>query len=308
MLGTAPSAITRSVYAISCSPTSVCHGDRRAPSSRATARPRTRSACGHIIRSGTTAWRGSSVPEAASGSSGVYSMKLSVLTIVAPRDGAAARPSCRRTPRRERASRHEHTPSELHRPLLPSSWHEVNPGCGRGLRGGVSRAGTRGGGSRPAARRARLRARVRRSRGRHGGVRAGRQGSRRHHDRRAARRVPTWRRTEWIDHAVATGIGHARNLAVVASGDAMIAVGGEWGTASEVAFARKLGRPVVLLGRGPAIEGRGSTGRRLLPRPWSLRCRWPTPESVNSRGRPFTSPHRACGAAGSALPPCRAAR
>ena len=61
----------------------------------------------------------------------------------------------------------------------------------------------------------------------------------------------------WIDHAVATGIGHARNLAVVASGDAVIAVGGEWGTASEVAFARKLGRPVVLLGRGPAIEGDG---------------------------------------------------
>jgi uncharacterized protein (TIGR00725 family) len=61
----------------------------------------------------------------------------------------------------------------------------------------------------------------------------------------------------WIDHAVATGIGHARNLAVVASGDAVIAVGGEWGTASEVAFARKLGRPVVLLGHGPAIDGEG---------------------------------------------------
>ena len=61
----------------------------------------------------------------------------------------------------------------------------------------------------------------------------------------------------WIDHAVATGIGHARNLAVVASGDAVIAVGGEWGTAAEVAFARKLGRPVVLLGYGPAIDGEG---------------------------------------------------
>src|SRR3954467_2482918 len=30
----------------------------------------------------------------------------------------------------------------------------------------------------------------------------------------------------WIDHVVVTGIGHARNLAVVASGDAVIAVGG----------------------------------------------------------------------------------
>ena len=46
---------------------------------------------------------------------------------------------------------------------------------------------------------------------------------------------------------VATGIGHARNLAVVASGDAVIAIGGEWGTLAEIGFARKLGRPVVAL-------------------------------------------------------------
>jgi uncharacterized protein (TIGR00725 family) len=48
-------------------------------------------------------------------------------------------------------------------------------------------------------------------------------------------------------HVVATGIGHARNLAVVASADAVIAVGGEWGTLSEIAFARRLDRPVVAL-------------------------------------------------------------
>ena len=59
----------------------------------------------------------------------------------------------------------------------------------------------------------------------------------------------------WIEHAVATGIGHARNLAVAASGDALIAVGGEWGTASEIALARALGRPVVVVGAGPALEG-----------------------------------------------------
>src|SRR6266516_3815266 len=39
---------------------------------------------------------------------------------------------------------------------------------------------------------------------------------------------------EWIDHAVVTGIGHARNLAVAASGDAVIAVGGSWGTLTEI--------------------------------------------------------------------------
>jgi uncharacterized protein (TIGR00725 family) len=62
---------------------------------------------------------------------------------------------------------------------------------------------------------------------------------------------------EWIDFSVASGIGHARNLAVAASGDALIAVGGSWGTLSEIAFARRLGRPVVLLEGGVAVEGEG---------------------------------------------------
>lgn len=60
---------------------------------------------------------------------------------------------------------------------------------------------------------------------------------------------------EWIDHVVVTGIGHARNLAVAASGDAVIAVGGEWGTLAEIAFARRLGRPVVILEPGWELEG-----------------------------------------------------
>jgi uncharacterized protein (TIGR00725 family) len=48
-----------------------------------------------------------------------------------------------------------------------------------------------------------------------------------------------------VTHPVATGVGQARNIAVVASGDAVIAIGGAWGTLSEIAFARRLGRPVV---------------------------------------------------------------
>jgi uncharacterized protein (TIGR00725 family) len=54
---------------------------------------------------------------------------------------------------------------------------------------------------------------------------------------------------------VATGIGEARNLAVVASGEAAIAVGGEWGTLSEIALARNLGRPVIAL-RSWSVSGR----------------------------------------------------
>ncbi len=61
----------------------------------------------------------------------------------------------------------------------------------------------------------------------------------------------------WIDHAVATGIGHARNLAVVASGDAVIAVGGSWGTLAEIGFACRLGRPVVVLEPGWRLDRKG---------------------------------------------------
>ena len=59
----------------------------------------------------------------------------------------------------------------------------------------------------------------------------------------------------WADHVVVTGIGHARNLAVAASGHAVIAVGGSHGTLAEIAFALRLGRPVVQLGEGPSVEG-----------------------------------------------------
>ncbi len=60
---------------------------------------------------------------------------------------------------------------------------------------------------------------------------------------------------EWSDHVVVTGIGHARNLAVVASGDAVIAVGGSWGTLAEIGFAMRLGRRVVVVEPGWEIRG-----------------------------------------------------
>jgi hypothetical protein len=60
---------------------------------------------------------------------------------------------------------------------------------------------------------------------------------------------------QWLDHVVVTGIGHGRNLAVVASGDAVIAVGGRYGTLAEIGFALMLGRPVVVLEPGWEVEG-----------------------------------------------------
>ena len=59
----------------------------------------------------------------------------------------------------------------------------------------------------------------------------------------------------WLDHVVVTGIGHARNLAVVGSGDAVIAVGGSWGTLAEIAFAQRRGRPTVIPEPGLDVEG-----------------------------------------------------
>jgi uncharacterized protein (TIGR00725 family) len=63
------------------------------------------------------------------------------------------------------------------------------------------------------------------------------------------------RANAWVDHVVVTGIGHARNLAVVASGDAVIAVGGSYGTLAEIGFALTLGRPVVVLEPGWEVDG-----------------------------------------------------
>jgi uncharacterized protein (TIGR00725 family) len=55
------------------------------------------------------------------------------------------------------------------------------------------------------------------------------------------------RQNRYLTYSVATGAGQARNLAVVCSGDVVIAVGGEYGTLSEIGLARKVGRPVVVL-------------------------------------------------------------
>lgn len=66
--------------------------------------------------------------------------------------------------------------------------------------------------------------------------------------------VPTEDRTSanpYCTLVAATGMGQARNLAVAASGDAMIAIGTGWGTLSEIGLARKLGRPVVTISGRP---------------------------------------------------------
>ncbi len=48
-----------------------------------------------------------------------------------------------------------------------------------------------------------------------------------------------------IQISIPTDMGHARNAVVVHASDALIAVGGEYGTLSEIALALKMGKPVV---------------------------------------------------------------
>jgi len=48
----------------------------------------------------------------------------------------------------------------------------------------------------------------------------------------------------YLDIVIRTGLGHARNVLVVQSSDAVIAIGGGYGTLSEIAIALKSGRPV----------------------------------------------------------------
>jgi uncharacterized protein (TIGR00725 family) len=66
-------------------------------------------------------------------------------------------------------------------------------------------------------------------------------------DRREANR--------YVEVGVATGLGEARNALVVRSADAVVAVGGAYGTLSEIALALKGGTPVVGLGTWELARG-----------------------------------------------------
>lgn len=60
----------------------------------------------------------------------------------------------------------------------------------------------------------------------------------------------------WVDIAVPTGMGHARNVILVSMADVVIAVGGGAGTLSEMAMAWQLGKPIVGLDLGEGWSAR----------------------------------------------------
>jgi len=76
--------------------------------------------------------------------------------------------------------------------------------------------------------------------------------------------LPGFDRAEANPHvtiALPTGMGEMRNALIARTADVLIAVGGEFGTLSEIAFALKIGKRVIglrtwdLVRRGDSIEG-----------------------------------------------------
>lgn len=60
--------------------------------------------------------------------------------------------------------------------------------------------------------------------------------------------IPTAQKSDandYVDIPIVTGFGEARNIIIVRSADALIAVGGKYGTLSEIAFALSFGKPLV---------------------------------------------------------------
>ncbi len=59
----------------------------------------------------------------------------------------------------------------------------------------------------------------------------------------------------FVDIAIPTGLGYARNRMVVLTGQAVCAVGGSHGTLSEIAFALQAGKPVCCHGTWSGLPG-----------------------------------------------------
>lgn len=51
----------------------------------------------------------------------------------------------------------------------------------------------------------------------------------------------------YVDIPIATGLSEARNFVIACAAEVLIAIGGEFGTLSEIAFALKMGKPVISL-------------------------------------------------------------
>ena len=60
---------------------------------------------------------------------------------------------------------------------------------------------------------------------------------------------------EYVGIAIPTGLGGARNRIVAITGRAVVAIGGRFGTLSEIAYALDAGKPVCCLGSWSGLPG-----------------------------------------------------
>ena len=79
------------------------------------------------------------------------------------------------------------------------------------------------------------------------------------------------RANPYLTYTIATNLGHARNILLAHSADAVIAVDGDYGTISEAAIALKLGKPVVALKAAWNLRGlqRADTARQAVDLVWA---------------------------------------
>src|SRR5512135_1683112 len=79
------------------------------------------------------------------------------------------------------------------------------------------------------------------------------------------------RANPYLTYSIATNLGHARNILIAHSADAVIAVDGDYGTISEAAIALKLGKPVVALQAGWDLRGlqRADRAREAVDLAWT---------------------------------------
>ncbi len=78
------------------------------------------------------------------------------------------------------------------------------------------------------------------------------------------------RANPYLTYSIATNLGHARNVLIAHSADAVIAVDGDYGTISEAAIALKLGKPVVALRTDWDLRGlkRADSAREAVALVW----------------------------------------
>ncbi|MFN8532274.1 MAG: TIGR00725 family protein [Dehalococcoidia bacterium] len=64
----------------------------------------------------------------------------------------------------------------------------------------------------------------------------------------------------YVDVAIVTGLGEARNVLVIKTADVAIAIAGRYGTLSEIALALKLSKPVIGIGSWQLATAAGPDG------------------------------------------------